>query len=221
MNDLLDYVEINPRTEPEAVIIWLHGLGADGHDFEPIVPELGMEESVPIRFIFPHAPIRPVTINGGMRMRAWFDIADIRLNRDVDFSGFFDSVRAVENLVEAELARGIDSVSLILAGFSQGGAVALHVGLRYPKRLAGIIGLSTYLPTLESTAEESAAENRNTPIFLAHGSADPIVPIRLGLRVKSVLLGLNYPLQWRQYDMEHSVCTEEIRHISQWLKERV
>jgi phospholipase/carboxylesterase len=218
---MLDCVEIDPDSKPSAVVIWLHGLGADGHDFEPIVHELNIPESTPVRYVFPHAPVRPVTVNGGMRMRAWFDIVDIQIDRKIDFEGFFESVRDLEVLIERELDRGITSNRLILAGFSQGGAVALHTGLRYPKPLAGIIALSTYLPTSVSTADEASQENKSTPIFLAHGRMDPVVPVGLGTDIDNRLKDMQYPIEWHQYDMDHSVCMQEIRDISTWMKKRL
>ena len=216
-SNILDCIEIDPEDSPSAAVIWLHGLGADGHDFEPIVPMLGIPESIAIRYIFPHAPMRPVTINAGMVMRAWFDILDLDLKRNVDLEGFLASVDHLRALIEREIQAGIPSERIVVAGFSQGGAVALHTGLRYENKLAGIIGLSTFLPTKDSTADERSQINADTPIFMGHGSADPMVPISAGSEARQELDNLGYNVIWQDYPIPHSVCAEEIEHIGEWL----
>ena len=215
--ELLNCIEINPEDRPTAAVIWLHGLGADGHDFEPIVPELRMPESLPTRFVFPHAPKRPVTINAGMVMRAWFDISDIDLKRNVDLEGFLESADHLRALIEREIQAGIPSERIVVAGFSQGGAVALHTALRYKKKLAGIIALSTFLPTASSTADERSPVNSDTPVFMGHGSTDPMVPIAAGIEARQELTCLKYDITWHDYPIPHSVCPEEIADIRKWL----
>ena len=215
MADLLDAVEIEPRGAAEAAVIWLHGLGADGHDFEPLVPELGLPASPRVRFVFPHAPVQPVTINGGMEMRAWYDIYN---DRRQDEAGIRASQARVEALIARERERGVPSHRIILAGFSQGGAIALQTGLRHPERLAGILGLSTYLPLVETVAAEADRANRAVPIMLMHGTQDPLIPFERASFARRTLEELGYPVEWRQYPMPHSVCAEEIVDISAWLK---
>ncbi len=198
-----------------ASVIWMHGLGADGHDFEPIVDELDLP-SRPVRFIFPHAPRRPVTINGGMLMRAWYDISDAAIRRE-DASGVRQSQAIVEQLIAGEVARGVASTDIVLAGFSQGGAIALQTALRHPARLAGVMALSTYLPLADMLAAEASAANRDLPIFMAHGKHDPVVvPARAGSS-RDTLQGLGYAVQWQEYPMPHAVCPQEIVDISRWL----
>ncbi len=214
----LSTIVIEPRSEHRFTVIWLHGLGADGHDFEGIVPQLHLAGKASIRFVFPNAPVRPVTINGGMRMRAWYDIAGSSLERQVDFAGITQSSAALDVLIEQEVTRGIAPEQIILAGFSQGGVIALHTGLRYPKRLAGIIALSTYLPTLPQLANEASKANQDLPIFMAHGTADPIVPIEIAKSAYHQLVARHYPVQWWEYAMQHSVCAQEIEHISLFMQ---
>jgi phospholipase/carboxylesterase len=214
--DLLPCVELGTE-DAEYCIIWLHGLGANGHDFEPIVPELNLSAAKKIRFIFPHAPSQPVTINGGIVMPAWYDIISPQLEQREDASGIRRSQQHIEALVQRENARGIATEKIILAGFSQGGAIALHTGLRYPQRLAGILALSSYLPLVQTVRQEASEINQALPIFMAHGSHDPIVPLRLGDDSRHYLEQLGYQLEWKTYFMEHSVCPEEISDISQWL----
>jgi phospholipase/carboxylesterase len=216
MAQSLDAIELETGRNPGASIIWLHGLGADGHDFAPIVPELDLPRTA-IRFVFPHAPIQPVTINGGMRMRAWYDILDAPIRRE-DERGVRDSQLRVEALIAREKERGTPANRLVLAGFSQGGAIALHTGLRHPERLAGIMALSTYLPLAETLRGEASTANRDVPIFMAHGTMDPIVALDRAQASRKLLTTLGYPLEWRQYDMPHSVCPEEIADIGDWLK---
>jgi phospholipase/carboxylesterase len=219
-NTPLQLVTIEPPGPVNASVIWLHGLGADGHDFEPIIPELGLPQNHGVRFIFPHAPIRPITINGGMEMRAWYDIADQGLDRKTDEAGIRESAAAVAMLLDKEVSSGIDSTRVVIAGFSQGGAIALHLGIRYANRLAGILALSTYLPLGETLASESAAIQRNLSIFIGHGSQDPMVPESLGSRSAQTLSEAGYQVEYKTYAMQHSVSSEEIRDVSIWLQAR-
>ncbi len=216
-NEVLPCVEINPASDPVAVVIWLHGLGANGHDFEAIVPELQLPASLPIRFVFPHAPQRPVTINGGMRMPAWFDIYELSLPRKVDTAGIEESAEQTRALIQRELNAGIPSERIVLAGFSQGGVIALHTGLRYQHKLAGILALSTYLPTLEALATEKNQANLSIPIMMAHGTMDPLLPVAQSKSVYQDLAKMGYPISWSEYPIPHSVCMEEIQEIAKWL----
>jgi len=210
----METIEIETGPRPEAAVIWLHGLGADGHDFEPIVPELTLKKAV--RFIFPHAPVRPVTINNGMRMRAWYDIFQFGGGPE-DEKGLRESQGLLEKLVAAQKAKGIEARRIVLAGFSQGGAIVLQTGLRYPERLAGIMALSTYLPLAATLAKENSAMNRDLPIFMAHGQYDDIIPLQRAEQSKDLLVKAGYPVDWRTYPMPHSVCPPEIGHISEFL----
>jgi phospholipase/carboxylesterase len=210
---------IEPDEPATASVIWLHGLGADGHDFEPIVAELGEAATRNVRYVFPHAPRMAVTINGGMEMRAWYDIVDTDLANRADEAGVRASAGIVETLIEEELAKGLASTRIVLAGFSQGGAIALHAGLRYPKPLAGILALSTYLPLQDTLGSEADEANRSIPIFLAHGSQDPVIPLQLSERSRQLLASQGYRMQCHTYPMPHSVCPEEIRDISIWLEQ--
>jgi phospholipase/carboxylesterase len=217
----LEAIEIETGKTPGASVIWLHGLGADGNDFVPIVHELTLKRAPDIRFIFPHAPMQPVTINNGYVMRAWYDIKFGDLEgraKQADEKGVRASQAAIVELVERELERGIETGKIVLAGFSQGGAIALQTGLRYPGKLAGIMALSTYLPLAETLAAEASAENRGTPIFMAHGTQDAVVPYAMASRSKEVLVQHGYDVEWHDYPMPHSVCLEEIRDISEWLQ---
>ncbi len=218
-DELLETVEIDPKTEPKAVVIWLHGLGADGHDFEPVVPMLELPPALPVRFVFPHAPVRPVTINMGMRMRAWYDIVSLSVDRRVDVENLLESADRLVDLIEAEKRRGAAAERILLAGFSQGGAVALHAGLRYPEALAGMVALSTYMPTAGTLAAKASDANRSTPIFMAHGTMDPMVPLAAGSSARQELARLGYRVQWHQYPMTHEVCAEEIRELGKWMTE--
>jgi len=215
MADLLDAIEIETGKNPTASIIWLHGLGADGNDFAPVVPELRLPEGA-IRFVFPHAPVQPVTINGGMRMRAWYDIMD-GADRREDERGVRASQALIETLIGREKERGTKAQRLVLAGFSQGGAIALQTGLRHPERIAGIMALSTYVPVGEKLAAEASTANRDVPIFMAHGSYDPIIPLVRAEQSRKLLESLGYPVEWREYGMPHSVCPEELTDIGAWL----
>ncbi len=217
--ELLDCIEINSNDEPFATIIWLHGLGADGHDFEPIVPELELPETVPIRFVFPHAPERPVTVNAGMVMRAWYDVRGMPGSGEIELDEFFESVDHLNSLIQREMESGIPSERILLAGFSQGGAIALHTGLTYEKPLAGILALSTYLPTLDTIAKETHQVNQDISIMMGHGTMDPMIPLAHAIRTKQALIRLGYQITWHEYPMMHGVCLEEIRDIRAWLLE--
>jgi phospholipase/carboxylesterase len=217
--DLLDCLEINPNDDARASIIWLHGLGADGYDFEPLVEELRMPKSLPLRFVFPHAPERPVTINAGMVMRAWYDIYPPSFSKEVDLEGIIESAELLRALIARELHLGFPSEKILLAGFSQGGAVALHTGLTYERRLAGIMGLSTYLPSLETVEKERSKANKEVPVMMAHGTMDTMIPMSKGLRTRQALTRLGYPVRWHDYPMQHEVCMEEINDIRTWLLE--
>lgn len=217
MTSELSTIEIPPTADHQYSIIWLHGLGADGHDFENIARELHLNATPHIRFIFPNAPIQAVTINGGMEMRAWYDILAINLEREVDINGIIQSAKLIEQLIEREQNNGIAAKNILLAGFSQGGVIALHVGLRYSKQLAGIIALSSYLPTLTQLDTEASSTNKNTPIFMGHGILDAVVDIESGKAVFDTLNAQGYHIQWHDYVMEHSVCIEEIEHIATFI----
>lgn len=212
-----DAVIIEPPQDADGTVIWLHGLGADGHDFEPIVPHLGLHNTQHIRFIFPHAPYIAVTINGGYVMRAWYDVFDVDLTRRADEAGIRGSERILKDYIQSEVEKGISTDRIVVAGFSQGGAVALHTGLRYSKSLAGILALSTYLPLHQSLPGEAEAVNQSTPIFLAHGQQDPVIPIQAGERARELLTTLGYAVEWHSYVMPHAVCPEEIEHVADWL----
>jgi len=217
--NMLECIEINPDAQPSAVVIWLHGLGADGHDFEPIVPQLKLTDDLPVRFVFPHAPMRPVTINSGMVMRAWFDVLGMEPEHQIDAGSFAESVDSVEALVDREIEGGIPPERIVLAGFSQGGAVALHTGLRFEKRLAGILALSCYLPTVDTLKSERSEANRNLPIMMAHGSADPVISMPRAVATRKDLSVLGYEIRWHEYPMQHGVCADEIDEIRSWFLE--
>ena len=213
----LETVEIETGPNPTASVVWLHGLGADGNDFVPVAHELELPGR-PIRFVFPHAPHQPVTINGGMVMRAWYDILSADFERRADERGLRASQGLVEALLEREKARGTPAAQIVLAGFSQGGAIALQTGLRHPQRLAGIMALSCYVPLADSLDAERADANRGLPIFFGHGVQDEIIPVALARRSRDLLATLGYDVQWHEYGMPHSVCLEEIRDIGGWLR---
>jgi len=217
MPDLLPSVELETAPGPSASIIWLHGLGADGNDFVPIVPELRLPPTAAVRFVFPHAPVRSVTINNGMRMRAWYDIAAADLNNRADISGVRQSQGEIEALIAREKTRGVPAARIMLAGFSQGGAIALHAGLRHPERLAGILALSTYLVQADKLPSEGAPANRDLPIFMAHGTGDPVVRFEWALASRRALEANGNPIEWHQYPIGHSVCLEELTAIGAWL----
>lgn len=220
---LLETVETQsgPAGVPaRAAVIWMHGLGADGHDFEPVVPQLRLPPALPVRFVFPHAPMQPVSINHGAVMRAWYDVTFDDLegrSRRADEAGVRGSIERVRALIEREVGRGIPAARIALAGFSQGGAIALATALRHPERLAGVMALSTYLPMPEATAAEASAANGQLPVFYAHGTHDPVIPIAMARSSIERLDALGYPIEWHEYPMPHSVCLPELDHISAWL----
>ena len=211
-------VEVETGANPTAAVIWLHGLGADGHDFEPIVPQLTGPGERALRFVFPHAPIRPVTLNGGYAMRAWYDLVSLERRGPEDENGIRASQATIGTLIRRENARGIPTDRIVLAGFSQGGAMALFAGTRYPEKIAGIMGLSCYLLLAGRFAAERDAANRETPIFLAHGTQDPIVAPLLGEQARGALEAAGHPVEWHAYAMPHSVCPQEVTDIAQWLR---
>ncbi len=219
--ELPETVEVASGTNAEGSVIWLHGLGADGHDFEAIVPELGLAGQLSLRFVFPHAPMRPVTINGGMTMRAWYDILTPERGGPHDEVGIRESGQLLEMLIEREHQRDIPHDKIVLAGFSQGGAIALHTALRYPHRLAGLMALSTWLPLQDSFETEvvgnSQAQSQELPVFMAHGSFDPMLPMALGQQSRETLEKAGYTVEWHDYPMAHAVCAEEIADIRNWL----
>ena len=217
MSAVLETIEIQTGENPDASVVWLHGLGADGNDFVPIVNELDLPAARAVRFVFPHAPMMPVTLNNGYVMRAWYDISFDGVSKRPDALGIRASQAAVERLIERELERGIDGARIVLAGFSQGGAITLHTGLRFAAKLAGLMVLSSYLPLAAALAEERSGANAETPIFMAHGRNDAVIGLELAVRSVAQLQELGYRVDWRQYDMEHSVCPEEIADISAWL----
>jgi len=215
--DLLATIELETRPNPDAAVIWMHGLGADGNDFVPIVGELDLPEDCGIRFIFPHAPTRPVTINGGAVMRAWYDIVGSDLTDRGDERGIRDSQLRIEQLIAREKTRGIAASRLVLAGFSQGGVIALQAGLRHPERLAGIMALSTYLALPQVLVAEAHAANRAVPIFMAHGTSDPMIRLDWAEASHRALQTHGYDVEWHTYRMQHAVCIEEVRDIGAWL----
>jgi phospholipase/carboxylesterase len=217
MTALLEHIELQPDQEPVASVIWLHGLGADGHDFEPIVPELNLPDTLPIRFIFPHAPIRPVSINGGDEMRAWYDFS---FHSDkADDNDITTSSEHVLNFIEQEIARGIPSHKIVLAGFSQGGVIALHTAIRCQHRLAGVVALSTYLNDFASSEKDQSDSNLAIPILMAHGAHDQMIPIGRAATSRENLIRLGYDVRWFDYPMEHQVCLEEITEVSNFFQE--
>ena len=216
-DDLLESLEVETAPLPDAAVIWMHGLGADGYDFVDIPPLLRLPESLAVRFLFPHAPMRPVTVNNGMVMRAWYDVHLDGPDRQPDEQGIRASQKQVEALIAREIARGVPAARIVLGGFSQGGAMTLQTGLRHAERLAGLMALSCYLPLPERVAAEASAANRDVPIFLAHGLGDPMIPLARARRAHEVLSGLGYGVEWHEYPMPHSVCDAEIRDIGAWL----
>lgn len=214
-------VVLAPRVPAVASVILLHGLGADGWDFAPIVGELDLPESLPVRFVFPHAPLRPVTVNDGYVMRAWYDIKSFTPEGRADAEGLAEAARRTEDYVRREAEQGIPAARVVLAGFSQGGAVALYAGLRHPQRLAGIIGLSSYLPFAKTLAGEKSPANSSVPILMCHGRADPIVLYSMGTESRDALEAQGYPVEWHEYPMQHEVCAEEIAVVGRWLQRRL
>ena len=213
----LEAIELETGPRPAASVIWLHGLGADGSDFVPVVDALDLPDA-PIRFVFPHAPMRAVTINQGYVMRAWYDIVSTDLERRADEAGVRASQKLVEALLEREKGRGVPARRIVLAGFSQGGAIALQTGLRHPERLAGMMALSCYVPIAGALAAERSEANRDVPVFMAHGLYDPIIPTRLARESRDLRARLGYAVEWHEYPMEHSVAPEEVEAIGAWLR---
>jgi len=219
---MLETIEIYSAKQPaQASVIWMHGLGADGYDFANIVPELHLSPSLPIRFIFPHAPMQPVSLNRGMVMRSWFDIAALHEDALEDDTGLRQAATWVDELIKQEQQRGIPMDRILLAGFSQGGALALYAGLRYPQPLGGIIALSTYLPLGNKLAAEASSANKQIPIFMAHGTIDPVVMYAWGENSRDFLKKLQYPVEWHEYPMMHQLCAQEIKDIKQWIEKRL
>lgn len=216
---LLETIEVGATDNATHSVIWMHGLGADGNDFVPIVPELMLPPELAVRFVFPHAPERPITLNAGMRMRAWFDITSLERGSAEDMPGIAESQAQIEALVQREKDRGISAGKIVLAGFSQGGAMSLHTGLRHAESLAGIMALSTWLPLRDALATEAAEENRATPIFMAHGTFDPMVPCHYGEESRDFLKQAGYSVDWHAYPMQHQVCLEQIADIGRWLQQ--
>jgi phospholipase/carboxylesterase len=219
--DTPETVEVGGGAQADGTVIWLHGLGADGHDFEPIVPELNLAEHADIRFVFPHAPVRPVTINGGVPMRAWYDVISLDRSGPQDEAGIRDSAASLLQLIEREKERGVDASRIVLAGFSQGGAIAMHTAMRVPRRLAGLMALSTWMP-LESTIGEEVVDNaqsqpRELPVLMAHGTFDPMLPLAAGQHAREIMQDAGFKVQWHEYPMAHAVCAEEISEIRKWL----
>ena len=217
MPEVLETIELETGPAPRASVVLMHGLGADGNDFVPIVPELGLENRLPVRFVFPHAPMRPVSINRGYVMRAWYDIVEHGGGWREDAANVRESRELIEALLEREKARGVPAGQIVVADFSQGGAMALYAGLRHAERLAGILALSSTLPLADALAAEASPANRDVPIFMAHGTHDPTIPITRATSSRDLLTGLGYRVTWREYPMPHSVCPEEVNDISAWL----
>lgn len=214
-------VEVGGGEKPDGTVIWLHGLGADGHDFEPIVPELQLDEIADIRFVFPHAPVRPVTINSGIPMRAWYDVMSLDRSGPQDEVGIRDSAEALEQLIQREHERGVPYDRIVVAGFSQGGAIAMHTAMRFAEKLAGLMALSSWMP-LEATIDREVMQSqesqpRDLPIMMAHGSFDPMLPIAAGQHARDIMQKAGFDVQWHEYPMAHAVCAEEIAEIRSWL----
>ncbi len=218
MHQEVSTINIAPTSTHQYSVIWLHGLGADGHDFEGIVPSLNLKSEANTHFIFPNAPVQSVTINNHMKMRAWFDILETSLEKHtVDIAGIYRSADLITPLIQKEIELGIPPENIMLAGFSQGGAIALHVGLRFPKKLAGVIALSTYLPTIDQLRSEGSVAGKAIPIFMAHGILDAVIAVEAGKTTFNTLTTLGYNIEWHDYLMEHSVCNEEIFHMSAFM----
>jgi phospholipase/carboxylesterase len=214
---MLETIEVETAAKPNAAVIWLHGLGADGHDFEPVVPEIVRRDERAWRFVFPNAPVRPVTINGGMSMRAWYDLRGLDRKAAEDVTGFRDTDVQIRQLIAREAQRGIPSNRIVLAGFSQGGAVSLYMAPRFPEKLAGVMALSGYLPAENSFSTERASANDATPIFMAHGQGDTVLPMSLGVQSRNFLKAQGYAVEWHEYPMPHAVCAAEIADIREFL----
>ncbi len=218
MSDLLQNIEVCTSDKPEIAVIWLHGLGADGNDFVPVVDELDLAGLPGIRFVFPHANTMPVSINGGYVMRSWYDIVHTDLGRQEDEKGLRAAQLQVEALIAREKARGIPASRIVLAGFSQGCAMTLQTGLRHPEKLAGLMCLSGYLPLADKVAAERTEASKQTPVFLVHGRMDPVIPVQRAIASRDALVALGYQVEWHEYPMQHSLCQEEIVHIGAWLR---
>ncbi len=218
LQESADAIVLAPAAPAAASVIWLHGLGADGRDFVPIVPELGLPAEPAIRFVFPHAPVRAVTLNMGMRMRAWYDIKTLTAEGRADEEGIRESVALLERYIAAERASGIASERIVIAGFSQGGAIALHGGLRHPERLAGILALSAYVPLADMLSAELSDANRATKILMCHGQQDPVLPVALGVQARNALQAWGYSVEWKEYPMQHQVCLPEINAVATWIR---
>ena len=212
-----DVLLVETGKQPVASVIWAHGLGADKHDFESIIPMMGLPDTLPLRFIFPNAPIRPITVNGGMEMRGWYDIRSMSINKMEDAEGVKESAQTIARLIEEQINQGMPASRIVLAGFSQGGAIALYQGLQQPQQLAGIIVLSSYLPLHNTLDEISSKHVSRMPVFMGHGTQDPIVPVELGLFTRDLLLERKVDVQWTAYPMGHSVSVEEIADLGEWL----
>jgi phospholipase/carboxylesterase len=221
MSELLPSVIVDAPSTHQATVIWLHGLGDSGNGFAPIVPALNIPDTLGIKFIFPHAPVRPVTVNNGMAMRAWYDIKSMNFNDRADLVGVKESAAQVKALIEAEIASGIPASKIVLAGFSQGGVISYYLGCRFPQTLAGIMTLSTYMADGESLGDERSEASLSTPIFAAHGRFDDVVPVAMGKAAFTQVEALGYQAQWQEYPMQHNVCPEQIGHISAWLQARL
>jgi phospholipase/carboxylesterase len=221
MTDLLPSVIVETNHQPDAAIIWLHGLGSDGHDFESLVPALSLSPDLGVRFVFPHAPKRPVTINGGMAMRAWYDIYEMTLDRKVDMANIDESYEQIEALIEDQINKGISADRIILAGFSQGGVIAYQTALRTKHTLAGVLALSTYLVKGDDVLEAADYANGKTPILIHHGLQDPVVVPALGTQARDLLISKGFSVSYQSYEMPHSVCPEQVQDISVWLNDRL
>ncbi|MGB0134919.1 alpha/beta hydrolase [Dokdonella sp.] len=218
---LLECVEKETGPKPRVAVIWMHGLGADGNDFVPMVPEIVADDWPPMRFVFPHAPRRPITINGGMPMRGWYDITGMEIAQRQDEAGIRKSIEQIEALISREIERGIPASKIILAGFSQGAAMSISTALRHPERLAGVIALSGYLPLERQLENECSAANADIPIFIGHGSLDPVVPQTLGMLCRDFLRSHGYTVDWHSYTMAHQVCNEEMADLRAWIGEQI
>ncbi len=218
MTDLLPFEIVKTADKTEYTIIWLHGLGADGNDFVPLVPELRLPESLAIKFIFPHAPVRPITLNNGYEMRAWFDMFSLDRSNNTDESDLLTTVGWINQFIDQEIENGVPSEKILLAGFSQGGVIAFHAGLRYPKKLAGVMALSTYMPFDENLFKQTSSEQKGLPIFAVHGTRDSVIPVASWQDYVPKLKAQGFEVEAHEYGMEHSLCTEEIRDISSWLQ---
>ncbi|WP_416306598.1 alpha/beta hydrolase [Neptunicella sp. SCSIO 80796] len=220
-DNLLPYVEVNPDKPATAVVIWLHGLGDSGNGFAPIVPELNLPEELAIRFVFPHAPIRAITINNGYQMRAWYDIKSMELDKRADAAGVRESAELVKTLIEREIAQGIEASRIVLAGFSQGGVIALHLATRFEQKLAGVMALSTYMSEPDTLEQQAHPANQQTPILMCHGRSDDVVPMAYGQQACRRLQQCQYQVEWHDYPMQHNVCLDELQTISNWLQARL